>query len=269
MDCKMVEKIRVLLPVCMILCLTACGDRKSESSGKLTTSGNMATTASVSGGSFGVLDYSFNDFEPVRYEDVVWTAMNEKMPGKEYDGFSDYLPALTGEVPVHWQAAEEDEEDAYQDEADAFRGSDKTVRQVFDLLEGKIRSVSLWDMTEDGTKELVIEGISSYPHMIIHKEGNEYFGDVFARRQFQSPQKSGYFWWGKGSGHWYHLSFRDKKFVMTAEAGIEAKTKENGADIKEIYYIHDRKTDRNTYKKWEKENLTGEIKWYEVPERKA
>lgn len=205
MDCKMVEKIRVLLSVCMILCLTACGDRKSESSGKLTISGNMATTASVSGGSSGVLDYSFNGFEPVRYEDVVWTAMNEKMPGKEYDGFSDYLPALTGEVPVHWQAAEEDEEDAYQGEADAFRGSDKTVQQVFDMMEGEVRSVSLWDMTEDGTKELV----------------------------------------------------------------IEAKTKENDVDIKEIYYIHDRKTDRNTYKKWAKENLTGEIKWYEVPERKT
>ena len=56
---------------------------------------------------------------------------------------------------------------------------------------------------------------------------------------------------------------------MTAEAGIKAKTKENGMDMEETYYIRDEKTDKKTYQRWEKKNLTGEIKKYEVPWRKA
>lgn len=277
----MKKRIGFLLTICMTAALIACGDIgdiKSGDSGKMAASGYSATTASVSGGSSDTgrdtlkkeqIKYRFNDYEPVCYKDVVWTAMSEKMSEKEYSEFSEYLPALTGEIPVHWQAETGDEDDVFQDETGGFRGSDKTVRQVFEMLQGEVRSVLLCDMTKDGVKDLVIEGISSHPHMIIHKEGNEFYGDVYAHRQFRSPQKSGYFWWGKGSGHWYYLTFKDKKFEMTAEAGIKAKTKENGMDMEETYYIRDEKTDKKTYQRWEKKNLTGEIKKYEVPWRKA
>lgn len=208
------------------------------------------------------IKYEFNDYEPIRFQEVVWTAMSEKMSKEDFEEFSEYLPALMGESAVHWQADADD--DAYTEEG--FQGSDKTVSQVFQMLQGKIRSVSFCDMTRDGVKELILEGSHlSYPHLIIHKKGNEYYGAAYVRRQFQSPQKSGYFWWGKGNGHWYCLTFRDERFEMTAAAGIETETKENGTDQEESYYIHNKKADAKSYKRWEEKNLTGGIEKYELP----
>ena len=50
---------------------------------------------------------------------------------------------------------------------------------------------------------------------------------------------------------------------MTAIAGITEETKENGKDREKTYYIHNKKTDAKSYKRWEEENLTGGIKEYE------
>ena len=131
---------------------------------------------------------------------------------------------------------------------------------------GEVSSILFWDMTRDGAKELVMEtSYGGYSYFIIHKEGNEFYGTVYVRRWFQTPQKSRYFWIGKGTGHWCYLTFKDKKFDITSVAGIEQKTKENGADILEEYYIQDKKVNEKKYKEWEKENLTGDIKEYELP----
>ncbi len=261
---------KIIVVICMMISLTSCGANTSDDSGKTVLSGHSATGTSLRAMPSGTgedsvkkeeITYRFNDYEPIRYEDVVWTAMSEKMSKGEFEEFCEYLPALTGESVVHWQGDEDD--DAYTEEG--FQGSDKTIRQIFHMLQGKIMSVSFCDMTRDGVKELIIAGSCvSYPYMIIHKKESEFYGDAYVRRQFQSPQKSGYFWWGKESGHWYRLTFQDERFEMTAIAGITEETKENGKDREKTYYIHNKKADAKSYKRWEEENLTGGIKEYEL-----
>lgn len=270
----------MVLSVFITVSLISCGDIKSDNSGKTGASGYSVTAASVSGGSADEgqdtsekeqIKYKFNDYEPVWYKDVVWTAMSEKMSQEDYEEFCEYLPVLTGETVVHWQAKDDEEDDAYIKE-DEFQGSDLTIRQVFHMVGENweiLKPVSLilfWDMTGDGVKEIVMETpYGGYHHFIIHKEGNEFYGTVYVRRWFQTPQKSRYFWIGKGTGHWCYLTFKDKKFDITAVTGIEQKTKENGADILEEYYIQDKKVNEKKYKEWEKENLTGDIERYELP----
>lgn len=245
----MKKRIGFLLTICMTTALIACGDIKSGDSGKMTASGYSATAATVSGGSSDTLKkerikYRFNDYEPVSYKDVVWTAMSEKMSEKEYAEFSEYLPALTGEAVVHWQQEEEDEDEIDFDE---------------------VRWLLFWDITGDGVKELILEASAVYPHIIIHKEGNEFYGTAYVRRWFRSPQKSGYFWIGKGNGGWNYLSFRNKKFEITPVTQTELKWGENGEITEEKYYIQDKKVNKKKYKEWEKKNLTGRIKEYELP----
>ena len=119
-----------VLSVFMTVSLISCGDIKSENSGKTITSGYSATAVSVSGGFSDAgqdtsekeqIKYKFNDYEPVWYKDVVWTAMSEKMSKEDYEEFCEYLPALTGETVVHWQIGDEyDEDDDAYTEEDGF-----------------------------------------------------------------------------------------------------------------------------------------------------
>lgn len=243
-----------LLLTFMIASLISCGENTRGDSGKTVTSGCAVT-------------------DPVRYEDVVWTAMSEKMSEKEYGEFCEYLPALTGETVVHWQA----EDDAYTEE-DGFQGRDLTIQQMFEMVRedsetedssyGGVSSLLFWDLTGDGVKELVMETpYYEYRHFILHKQGNEFYGTAYVGRWFQAPQKSRYFWVGKGVGYWCYLTFKDEKYDIISVAGIQQRTKENGSDILEEYYIQDKKVAKKEYKEWEKENLTGEIKEYEMPEK--
>lgn len=280
------KTIGIIVSVCMTAGLIACGDVKDGDSGKIVSSGYSVTATSVSGGSSDAgqttskkeqVKYRFNDYESVWYKDVVWTAMSEKMSEEDYEQFCEYLPALTGEAVVHWQA-EEDEDDVYTEE-DEFQGSDQTIQQVFDMLRevdedgeeeapGEVSSILFWDMTGDGVKELILETpYGGYKHFIIHKEGNEFYGTAYVRRWFQSPQKSGYFWIGKGNGGWNYLSFKDKKFEIISVTQTELKWGESEAPIEERYYIQDKKVNKKKYKEWEKKNLTGRIKEYELPEK--
>lgn len=271
-----------LIIIFVIFSLISCGETIKDDSGKTVTSGYAVTEMSVSGSSSDsgqdalkkdLNKYKFNDYESVRYEDVVWTAMSEKMPKREYKEFSEYLPALTGEIAVHWQA-EADGDDAYKE--DGVQGHDLTVQQMFDIVRedfemedpsyGEVSSILFWDMTGDGVKELVMETpYGAYSHLIIHRQGNEFYGSAYVRRWFQTPQRSGYFWVGKGVGYWCYLTFKDEKYDIISVAGIQQGTKGNSADILEEYYIQDKRVNEKEYKEWEKENLTGEIKEYELP----
>ena len=267
-----------VLSAFMAVSLISCGDIKSENSGKTVTSGYSATAASVSGVSSDVgqdtlekeqIEYKFNDYEPVWYKDVVWNAMSEKMSKEDYEEFCEYLPALTGETVVHWQA-----EDKYEE--NGISGSDQTIQQLLDKMqeeiedkediEGQVMSVSFWDMTRDGVKELMLEASHvTYPNIIIHKEGNEFYGRGFGRRSLLSPQKGGYFWTGKGNGSWNCLTFKDKKFEITNVAAKEQRWEEDGTVAEEKYCIQNKEVNKKQYEKWEKENLGGEVDWYELP----
>ena len=247
----------VICSVSMVAALIACGDIKNDNSGKTAASGYSVTAASISGGSadagWDILEkkqikYEFNDYEPVCYKDVVWTAMSEKMSKEDYKDFCEYLPVLTGEAAVHWQTGEDED-----DEKDEEENSDVVL------------SLRFQDMTGDGVKELMLQTSGAYPHVIIHKEGNEFYGAAYVRRWLLSPQKSGYFWIGKGNGSWNVLSFRDKKFEITSVTWTEQKWEENGTLSEESYYIQDKKVSKKKYKEWEKKHLTGEIREYELP----
>lgn len=239
----------VMLSLCSCGWTNTAGNKESASNGAVSSSAVSEPAVREK--------YEFTD-KPVKFDEIAWSAFQEKMPADEYADLLEYKAALMSENTINWTES-----------IGLFLG-ERTFQQAWDDFDEEygcedkdrwIDWVMLGDLTGDGQKELVLCTSRRSPeYIIIHIENGKFYGIALASRSFWSPQQSGCFYQGKGDiGNVSRLSFENGEFSLE----ILASFRTGPQTKRDVFAIGGEEVDERTYNKWIKENMTGEIPKYD------
>lgn len=220
-----------------------------------------------------VIHETWNEWEEesegVSYAEIDWEAYQYKMFASEYQGLQDYMPVLTGETEFIYINQEEPEDDetvlerqnmTIRSWVDEFWGEDFTYEDLI------LYRISVCDLTQNGKPEVILEfGSMNGAHLVLHKEGDTYFGIIFGRRSLIGLQKNGIYSAGKNELYLFQVRFKKDVFVESYLGGYEypqymPEDEHEEGDIK--YYIRDQEVEKDAYEKWEKSITEEEVCWY-------
>lgn len=195
----------------------------------------------------------------VSFADIDWGAYQYRMLAPEYQDLQDYMPVLTGGAEFFDQWEEWDGDDGV-----VVENQNMTIRSWAEEYYEKempetfpVYGVCICDLTQDGKPELVLE-LWNGVHLILHKEGNNYYGVLEGRREFCNLQINGVYGAGKENYYLQQLHFEKDHFVEEYLGGCEYSSQTE--DYK--YYIKDQKVEKDVYKKWEKSIMAEDVQWY-------
>lgn len=171
------------------------------------------------------------------------------------------MPVLTGEAQFIYQW-EEDEEETAKSENMTISG---WVKEYFDEEAAEVfpvNEVCICDLTQDGKAELILE-IWNDIHLILHKEGNTYYGISEGRRSLYGLQTNGVYGAGKGDYYYYRMHFEKDRFVEEYLGGYAYPIPAEDFKEEDVkYYIRDQRVGKDAYEKWKKSIMTEEVSWY-------
>lgn len=196
----------------------------------------------------------------VSFAEIDWKAYQYKMFASEYQDLQDYMPVLTGEAQFIFQWDEDEEE--------AVKGKNMTISDwVKEYVDEEatedfvVNEVCNCDLTQDGKAELILE-IWNAIHLILHKEGNTYYGTLKGRRSLYELQTNGVYGAGKGD-YYYQMHFEKDRFVEEYLGGYEYPIQAEDFKEEDVkYYIRDQRVGKDAYEKWKKSIMTEEVSWY-------
>lgn len=236
-------------------------------------------------GSYAIYEIpsEFYEESTITLENVDWEAYQYMMVSKKYQALQEYFPVLTGGTPFVWtESGNTSQEgnpapktntvtiDAFRDTLqERFQKENEPENDFSRLL---IDSISLCDLTGDGTQELILnlENRDGY-RLILHKENGTFYGTNRIASQFDGLQENGiYINWGQdndflssrytnyiiyGEGNYYQMTFGKEGFGEKLIAKLEVKKDK-------MFYIDGKKVDKNTFDNWQDENTAEEAKEY-------
>lgn len=218
-----------------------------------------------------VIHETWNEWEEesegVSYAEIDWEAYQYKMFASEYQGLQDYMPVLTGETEFNYiQEEPEDDETVLERQNVTIRswleeywGEDFTYEDL------NLYRISVCDLTQDGKSEVILEFNMNGAHLVLHKEGDTYFGRIFGRRSLIGLQKNGIYGAGKNGLYLYQVRFMKDNFVESYLGGYEyPRYMPEDEHVEEYikYYIRDQEVEKDAYEKWEKSITEEEVGWY-------
>lgn len=207
----------------------------------------------------------YDEDERIHYSDVDWEAYQYKMLPPEYQSLQSYMPVLTGgnEITLIEEDWSEDEMEmkrknlTISDLAREYTGEDLGNE------EPALSYVCIFDLTQDGKAELILH--FSYPgewKLVLHKEGDAYYGIIYGRRSLQSLKKNGVYINGKGGLSFYQMRFEKDTFVESYIGGYEISWDSETEKEHIKYYVGEKEVEKGAYKKWEKSIAAEEVLWY-------
>ncbi len=259
------EKRVIVIHILVVVVCFFVGCSK-EVNKKRITNGSSVSDSAVSGSAVSTLikeeKYEFTE-KAVKFDDVVWTAYEEKMTSKEYEVLLEYIPILTEGRTICWTSGDGQVFKGENTIKDAFVKMYEAEDISFKAEDLEVLSVQVCDLTGDGDSELVLNFIYSVPsHVIIHKEGEKYYGIALAKRWFQAPCANGVFSMGKGYNDTKcRLIFENEKFKIKELAHYEADM------VEERFWIDEKEVNKKSYEKWCKENIVEQVKEYYPAQR--
>lgn len=187
------------------------------------------------------------------YSDVDWEAYQYKLLAPEYQRLQDYMPVLMGKTDVTWENESTSEDGENNKERrnisvphflEEYCGSDMEWKDY------TLYSISLCDLTQDGQLDLILEFVGL--KLILHQEGEQFYGKSFGSRSFESVTKDGIYeeYGGASWCHYYQMHFDGDTFVTEEVAGQE------GND----YYIGKKKVEEKKISKWIDDNICADDK---------
>lgn len=196
----------------------------------------------------------------VFFTKIDWEAYQYRMFASEYQDLQDYMPLLTGGAEftcqrADWEWGEDDEE---RKNMTLSSWSEELFSES--LAELYVNSVCICDVTQDGKAELILD-ISNGMQLILHKEGNAYYGTFKGSRELCGLQKNGVYHAGRYTVFLYQMRFEKDHFVEDY-LGQYVYYNMSEDSTKEEYYIQERKVKKSVYEKWEKSMMDGDVYWY-------
>ncbi|MDE6566211.1 MAG: hypothetical protein K2K70_00585 [Lachnospiraceae bacterium] len=212
-------------------------------------------------------DWGF-ETDNVSFVKIDWEAYQYRMLASEYQGLQEYMPLLTGGAEFVDSEEEWEEDDEETDDEGAAKSQNRTISGWVEEYYGdetaeniSVSDVCICDVTQDGKPELILEFFGGSSYLILHKEGNTYYGTMKGKRELYGLQTNGVYGAGKYDYYYYQLHFEKDHFVseylgryeVNIQAGDEKDTK---------YYIRDQKVEKDAYEKWRKSIMTEYASWY-------
>ncbi len=199
----------------------------------------------------------------VAYAAVDWEAYQYKLFASEYQGLQEYMPVLTGKADFTWNA------EMTEDDTENDRKKQMTIGRLAEefgygeedppLEELILTEICICDLTQDGKPELILS-IYGGLHVVLHKEGDRYYGICQGRRSLYDLQNNGVYEAGKYGRSFYQMHFEGEVFVEEFLGGFgyaDFLTEDTP-----IYYIGNQEVGKKAYQKWEKSIQGEEVCWY-------
>lgn len=211
-------------------------------------------------GDYQIYEVRRDDFQTgTDWDQVDWEAYQYTLPADDYKVLQTYMPLIKGEKSFLWNR--EEKEDTTLVEA--------TIPQYFEKMEKNaevsdltfsLDYIRICDVTQDGEKELVLSfNTLGYFDLILHKEGDRFYGTYYHVRSFEDLRENGIFhgYGGSGCVDYYQVRFAGGLFKTTCLGGHERDGK------KLAYYIGKKNVTEKEFEKWRKKLLGKVVKGYE------
>lgn len=206
----------------------------------------------------------------VSFANIDWEAYQYRMLDSEYQGLQEYMPVLTGgaefvDSEEEWEVDDEETDDEETDDKETAKSQNMTISGWVEDI--SVSDVCICDVTQDGKPELILEFASGSSYLILHKEGNTYYGTMKEKRELYGLQTNGVYGAGRYEYYYYQLHFEKDHFVSEYLGGSESPIQAGDFKEEDIkYYIRDQKVEKDDYEKWRKSIMTEYAFWYS-PER--
>lgn len=219
---------------------------------------------------FEVLTYNYQD-SGIPLEQVNWEAYQYQMTAENYQTLEKYLPVLNGQASFVWTRQE--------DSTDSKKASPKNTSITMDKFQESLKersgkdsdsddflleSISLCDLTGDGTMELVLYfPYKDGNYLILRREGEIYYGTDVTYYHLMDLQKNGVFIDCGDDARENYIYGTGSYFQMTFEKGVFGRKLLGVLEEKKgKLFIDGKRVDENTYEDWQEDMMTGGIKEY-------
>lgn len=261
-----------LLTAVWFAVLSACGPaRESGSSAgeKTATAGTSASTTQVTrpttarkttAAATTTTQAVHPEWRGVEISTVDFRAYENSLSREDWLALSSYFPVLLDGAVFRWTAWDYKGEPEDIPLSGLLTNSHSYLRHSDTLL---LNSFTLFDMDGDGVKELILcFGNLDAHYLILHREGNAFYGADRVLRGFLSLQTNGVFYGSSGvfNGDYCKLIFQNNKFYEQTLA----KRVGDGTEAGQKYYIGDREVNEDEFTSWEKEIHVGSVDWIYV-----
>lgn len=248
-------KKRWIFCAAVLLLLTACGAQTEQAAEEPPAE----TETAQDGGTEDAVQAAPSDLLP----GLDLSALEASMPGEDYAAFETYLPVLRGEQAFRWV---EGPYDGYECGWEPFDADMTAVHdQLWSGFGGEIPEkltldrLAVQDIDGDGAAELVLlfqDG--AYNYLVLHREGEKFYGTRFYVRWFEGLQKNGVYWGAGGAGYstYCRMSFQNDHF----------EEQELGRSIDGAHTCYreldGREVTKEAFDAWYAENMVGDVAWY-------
>lgn len=200
------------------------------------------------------------EWRGVEISTVDFGAYENSLSREDWLALSSYFPVLLDGAVFRWTAWDYKGEPEDIPLSGLLTNSHSYLRHSDTLL---LNSFTLFDMDGDGVKELILCFGNWYEHfLILHREGNAFYGADRVLRAFEGLQTNGVYYGANGasSGVYLKMSFVEGKFSEEVLAEKVFNSLEEGPH----YYIGDREVNEDEFTSWEKEIHVGSVDWIYV-----
>lgn len=254
-----------LLTAVWFAVLSACGPARESGSSAgeaTTTAGTSASTTQVTrpttarkttAAATTTTRAVHPEWRGVEISTVDFGAYENSLSREDWLALSSYFPVLLDGAVFRWTAWDYKGEPEDIPLSGLLTNSHSYLRHSDTLL---LNSFTLFDMDGDGVKELILCFGNWYEHfLILHREGNAFYGADRVLRAFEGLQTNGVFYGANGA--YLKISFVEGKFSEEVLAEREG----DGTGEGQHYYIGDQEVDEDAFQTWEKEINVGSVDW--------
>lgn len=210
------------------------------------------------------------EYEPVSFSEIDYDSFEKRMTEEEWESLQIYFPVLREGVPFEWtdfgsQTALNSDgtvKENGEERAASYRYIPGGITDLekfsetyeTDEAEVKVIEVSLCDLDEDGTQELIMELTPVRDFLILHHENGNFYGFYIMYRGFESLQTNGVYISSGGAGYNEWKKIRYENGIWMEEILAEM-------DMQDLYLMG-QKTDDETFFKQIESYRTGDVTGY-------
>ena len=237
-----------------IFCLTGCGEEPIVTTVGTDETNSIMKNETITESEQDRVIPEYDTSIPVSFVD--YDALMEEMDVREREAFLEYLPVLTGEERfiVAYKGPQGEETGSFT--MYEWFGTIRPIKEC-DL---SFSNVACLDLDNDGTLEVIIPFWYYWDeYLILHKEGELFYGISIGSRGFECLQQNGYFLSSGGAActHAERLAFCGDRFILTEDA-------HNCEYSEPVYEIDGQAVDGAAWELWYLEHFNGDAIWYEA-----
>lgn len=250
----MKRKFQYILLILCLMSFTSCSNNTlSENTGDITEyTTNIKTEVSNEKKleSSEIVTTQATEITPpgMPLSDIDFTQFKSKMSTDDYAALENYFPVLNGDMTFNYWG--------WIEKTDNRETNLNELCESNDLL-GKLHSITIFDLDNDGVKELILSFNNVGEQLIFHKENDDFFAKELPFRSFKGLQPSGVYNSSGGAGcvHYEKLLFENGEFV-TQEVGHECIYEDD------LYAIDGNSVSEEEFQQWKDEIMIDGVEWY-------